>query len=165
MRNSTHLSALLATLLLLVGCEKSSNNISTQSWEAFTERFAEVYFRERLNLAQAEVNHDYNDQLASFRPKELQRKIGRMKAARRAARAYDEYALTPEQRFEREYLLALIEDKLLLLEMTKGSQPNPNYDTPHRAPSYPPGQLASDSPLARINDLQPQAVIEQTSIE
>lgn len=84
-------------------------------WAAFRDRFQEETFATSPGFAVSQGRHEFDGQLPDWSPEAFVKEMARLDAARSAALAFTDDMLTPEQRFEREYLVANIDGKLFWL--------------------------------------------------
>ncbi len=100
---------------------------TAQSWAAFRDRFVERYFRLDPATAVYEGRHDFDGQLPDWSDAGLKRQADLFHATLTQARAFPLAGLTPQERFERLYLMKVVEGKLFWLE---------EADRPHTNPAY-----------------------------
>jgi Bacterial protein of unknown function (DUF885) len=117
------------------------------AWPQFVDGFVESYFRAQPFFAVGEGRHEFDGQMPDWSARSLAAEVARLHKQRDAALAFDTAALRPAERFEREYLLTVIDSDLFWLERAR---------FPFRNPAWYIGQLDPDvylnrkyAPLAR----------------
>jgi uncharacterized protein (DUF885 family) len=96
-------------------------------WTAFRDAFIAQRLRFNPLLAVADGQHHFDGQLPDWGEEALRTRAAFYQRAVRQARAFRDTALTPEQRFERDYLIAIARAKLFWLV---------DADQPHRNPAF-----------------------------
>jgi hypothetical protein len=98
-----------------------------ESWEAFVAGYIEGYFAAVPTFAVWAGRHEFDGKLPDWSAAGLQREISRLQTAQARAQAFDAAALTEQQRFERDYLLAVIDENLFWLTTAGWPYKNPLY--------------------------------------
>lgn len=120
------IAAIIAVAVgLLAGCQELPAR--TGSWDAFVDAFVEADFAERPGRAVYLGRHEYDGRLPELTPESFARRAARLHAARGAALGFDAAALTQAQRFERDYLVAVIDGEIFWLETMRQPFVNPAY--------------------------------------
>jgi uncharacterized protein (DUF885 family) len=110
-----------AVALALPGCRMSttasneSNSSATAraaDWPAFVNAFIEATFRANPGFAVSQGRHEFDGQIADVSEAAINRENDRLKKAIADAQAFAEDKLTPEQRYQRDYLLAVARGQL-----------------------------------------------------
>lgn len=96
-------------------------------WGQFRDGFIEGWFRLDPAFAVYEGVHRFDGRLPDWSDTGLKRQAAFLHQAIDRARAFGDADLTPEERFERAYLIRVAEGKLFWLE---------DADQPHRNPAY-----------------------------
>jgi uncharacterized protein (DUF885 family) len=109
-------------------------------WDGFVAGFIEADLAERPHFAARAGRHEYDGRLEDVTPAAFARRAARLHAARDRALAFDAASLDAAQRFEREHVVAVIDEELFWQE-TMG-QPFVN-------PAYYAGVLSPDVYLER----------------
>jgi uncharacterized protein (DUF885 family) len=125
---SRALAALAA--LTLLSCAQVPEKPSTpfsRDWENFVEAFITETFTARPHQGAKAGRHEFDGKLPDLSAAGLQRETARLHLARDRIRAFDEAALSPEQRYEREYVLDAIERDLFWQETMRWPTVNPGY--------------------------------------
>jgi hypothetical protein len=97
------------------------------SWDAFTAEYIEATFDARPQLAVWAGRHEFDGLLPDWSPAGFRKEIARLHEARQRALGFQDAALTPEQRFERDYLVAVIDRSLFWLETAHWQTRSPGY--------------------------------------
>ena len=132
---------LLAAALALAGCQQAPvapmSNASPapqpapapkgSAWHQFVEGFVESDFREEPQRAVRAGRHEFDGQVEDVTPAALDRRIARLHADRTRATGFDAASLTPDERFERDYLLWVIDEELFGLEVARQPYRNPAF--------------------------------------
>jgi uncharacterized protein (DUF885 family) len=93
----------------------------------FVDGFLDGYFALDPAFAVYQGRHDFDGRLPDWSAAGLKRGAAFLKASIAKARGFKDAALTPDQRFERDYLIKVAEGRLFWLE---------DADQPHRNPAY-----------------------------
>jgi hypothetical protein len=126
-------SLLLGMTLSLAGCQRAAAPAPTPAtapaqptWSAFVDEFVAAYFKANPAFAVGQGRHEYDGVFP----------IGARRASRKRspsctrfviARRYADGVLDVEQRFERDYLLARIDNDLFWLEQARTPFTNPAF--------------------------------------
>jgi Bacterial protein of unknown function (DUF885) len=110
------------------------------TWPQFVDDFVESYFKAQPFFAVGEGRHEFDGQMPDWSARGLAAEAARLHKERDAALAFDAAALTPGERFEREYLLTVVDSDLFWLERAR---------FPFRNPAWYIGQLDPDVYLSR----------------
>jgi Bacterial protein of unknown function (DUF885) len=97
------------------------------AWNDFAAAFIESYFKSHPFFAAQAGRHEFDGQMADWSAAGLQTEIDRLKAVRTQAAGMSEEPLEPAQRFEREYLLSVIDRELFWLDEAKAPFRNPAW--------------------------------------
>ncbi|MGH8286429.1 MAG: DUF885 domain-containing protein [Steroidobacteraceae bacterium] len=118
--------SIAALVLTAAGCSRQPEAPSAASpesaqtkasdWDAFAARYIEEHFRAQPFFAVKAGRHEYDGKMPDLSASGIAREIDRLKAARAATAGFDSKALTPEQAFERDYLLAVLDEDLFWLD-------------------------------------------------
>ncbi|MDB5689689.1 MAG: hypothetical protein JWL91_1565 [Sphingomonas bacterium] len=93
----------------------------------FVDRFLERLFALDPAFAVYQGRHDFDGRISDWSEAGLKRSAGFLKASIAEARGFKNGALTPDERFERDYLIKVAEGRLFWLE---------EADRPHRNPAF-----------------------------
>ncbi len=116
--------------LSLPGCRVSDapENGATQSeaqasdWPSFVNNFIEGTFRANPGFAVEQGRHEFDGQIADLSPAAITNEVDRLKKAITDAQSFRDDKLTPEQRFERDYLIAVAKGELFWIDPTGADQ-------------------------------------------
>lgn len=97
------------------------------SWQAFSHAYVEEDFREDPNFAVSQGRHDFDGQLPDWSPAGLKHRTEFLRSSIATAQGYGDAQLTPDQRFERDYLIAVAKGRLFWLA---------DADQPHSNPAF-----------------------------
>lgn len=109
-------------------------------WDSFVEAFIEESFAANPALAVWAGRHEYDGQFPDWSEAGLNSEKDRLQNAREQAMAFDAESLTPTQRFERKYVLAVVDEQIFWLS---------DADWPHRNPMFYTWMLSPDIYLTR----------------
>ena len=102
----------------------SSQANADAGWAAFRDGYIETWFRLDPANAVYQGRHDFDGQLPDWSDAGLKRQADFLRGAIAKAKAFDATALSPADRFERDYLVKVAEGKLFWL--TDADQPHTN---------------------------------------
>ena len=94
-------------------------------WDQFVSGFLEQYYKDHPSYAVQLGRHDFDGRLPDWRATALKELATRLQATRTQARTFN--ALSPNARFEREYLIAHLDRELFWLEEAGWPHKNPLY--------------------------------------
>src|SRR6185312_12718611 len=97
------------------------------AWSSYAARFIEDYFKLDPFFAVQSGRHEFDGQMTDYSAAALAKRIGWLKMARKEADAFDTSALTPEQNFEREYVMHVIDAEVFWLDRAHSPQRNPAW--------------------------------------
>jgi hypothetical protein len=106
--------------------EKASKE-GDANWHPFSERYLEEYFAAHPSFAARQGRHENDGALPDWSEAGLASQIAWFKAQRTAALQFKVVNLSAAQRFERDYMLAQIDNQLFWLR---------DLDEPHRNPAF-----------------------------
>jgi hypothetical protein len=135
----------LLSLLFLVACSQSEEPVISaepatqvaqlEKWEQFVTRQIEAHMEAHPQFAVVQGRHEYDGQLPDWSRAGIAREVARLHRVRQDAMAFDDDKLTAEQQYQREYLLARVDQDLFWME---------KVELPFRSPEFYFGWL-SDS--------------------
>ncbi|HLW25890.1 MAG TPA: DUF885 domain-containing protein [Steroidobacteraceae bacterium] len=151
MQRTTRTAALAAAVLLcLAGCGQQQHHPAgpmqkpvseaSRQWRQMADDFIRDYFDAQPFFAAQAGKHEYDGQLPDLSEHGLRREVARLHQAHDNIAKVDPTTLEPNERFDREYLLAVIDRDLFWLE--KAHYPNRN-------PYWYLGQIDPDMYLSR----------------
>lgn len=133
------LAAGSACALFLGSCEfqasapqNPQSGRSAADWGGFISRTIDGFFRLNPEFAVYQGRHEYDGRLTDWSDAGTAARIRFLRATIADAEAFDSAGMTPEQRFERAYLIAVMRGNLFFLETA---------DQPHTNPAFYVGNL------------------------
>ncbi len=120
------LAWLLVPLCIFTACEKKAASSRASEWDAFIAQYLNDYFAAHPDAAVGAGRHEFDGKLPDFSRAAIDRDIARLHAARQRAMAFSA-SLNPQQSFERNYVLAVIDGDLFWLETAQWPYRNPSY--------------------------------------
>src|SRR6202167_3037891 len=129
-------AALSGALLFIVsGCGQSTPppprakgpSPASQNWLKLSQAFIESYMQAQPAFAAQAGRHEFDGQLPDVSAHGLKREIARLHDERDQIAAVDPKTLEPRERFDREYLLAVVDRDLFWMEKAKFPFSNPSW--------------------------------------
>jgi len=138
MKMSAAVSAAVCAILLagLGGCNQGTQSKAplkrppsqaSQQWARISSGFVEEYFRAQPFFAAQSGRHEFDGQLPDLSAHGIKREIARLHDAHDQLAGVDASALEPNERFDREYLLNVVDRDLFYLEKTRYPFTNPYF--------------------------------------
>ena len=124
------ISTLLIGMLLSFSCQKEAvktEPASSAGWDSFVTDFMETYFVANPTFAVAAGLHEFDGILPDWSPATIDANVAKLHSQRHAAMAFESSMLSDEQRFEREYLVSIIDKELFQLDRVMLPYNNPLY--------------------------------------
>jgi len=121
---------ILIGTILNFGCQKEAMKtepITSIEWDSFVTDFMENYFVANPTVAVAAGRHEFDGILPDWSPANLNANIEMLRSHRQMALAFESSNLSDEQRFEREYLVSIIDKELFQLDRVRLPYNNPLY--------------------------------------
>jgi uncharacterized protein (DUF885 family) len=120
------IASVMAVALAAGGCRMSNapegGNAQTtaeaDTWPAFLNNFIEARFRFNPSFAVTQGRHEFDGQIDDLSPAAQMAEINRLKKAIADAQGFTDDKLAPEQRFERDYLIAVAKGQLFHIDPT-----------------------------------------------
>src|ERR1051326_2627096 len=109
--------------LLTVGCHPDRS----KDWDAFITSYLDSTYAADPVTAVNLGLHQYDGRLADLSDAGLKKEIARLHAARDRAAAFDTAGLDDARRFDREYLIAILNGNLFWMEKAEWPWKNPQY--------------------------------------
>ena len=100
---------------------------ASQAWNRITGAFIDSYFNAQPFFAAQSGHHEFDGQLPDVSNHGIRREIARLHDQRAQLSAVDPKTLEPRERFDREYLLAVVDKDLFWLEKAKYPFSNPSW--------------------------------------
>ena len=88
-------------------------------WPDFAAGFIESYFKGQPFFAVGAGRHEFDGQMADWSAAGIAAEVARLKSQRQDTQAFAEASLTPAERFERAYLLSVIDGDLFWLDRAR----------------------------------------------
>ena len=104
------------------------------AWEQFTGEFLEGTFKAQPFIASQVGRHEFDGQMPDWSAAGFAKEIQRLKEAQVRTQAFNAADLTPEQRYERQYLLNVLDVDLFKLERARFPFTNPAWYIDHIDP-------------------------------
>jgi uncharacterized protein (DUF885 family) len=105
----------------------AATRAGASNFPAFVDRYVEAYLAMHPNFAVSQGRHEFDGQLSDWSPASLQREVAWLEHQREEALAFSERALSPLQRFQRDYVLSRIEEGLFWLREVRTPFTNPAF--------------------------------------
>ena len=102
-------------------------SLASQAWSKLTAGFMQSYFDARPFFAAQSGRHEFDGQLPDLSNHGIRREIARLHDERNQVAAVDPKTLEPRERFDREYLLAVVDRDLFWMEKAKYPFSNPGW--------------------------------------
>jgi uncharacterized protein (DUF885 family) len=96
-------------------------------WDVYVDHFLNDYFAANPPFAAYQGKHEYDGKFSDWSEAGLSKEIARLKAEREKATAFKDADLDDRQRFERDYLLAQIDQDLFWRETADQPHTNPYW--------------------------------------
>lgn len=132
-----HLAAIVAlALTALAACNPSPSPEHKSKppgpavnveWTKFVDEFIEAYFAANPSFAAGQGRHEFDGQLADWSPAGLQKEVTRLEQSRQRAVAFQDATLSPEERFQRDYLISRIDNDLFWIRDARQPFTNPSW--------------------------------------
>ena len=125
-----------AVLIGLAGCNQSPQSKAparrppsqaSQQWKQTADGFVQSYFAAQPFFAAQQGKHEYDGQLPDVSAHGIKREIARLHDERDQLNAVDPAQLEPQERFDRAYLLNVVDRDLFYLEKTHFPSTNPYW--------------------------------------
>jgi hypothetical protein len=100
---------------------------ASQAWHKLSNAFIEDYMQAQPAFAANSGRHEFDGQLPDVSRHGLKREIARLHDERDQIAAVDAAGLEPRERFDREYLLAVVDKDLFWIEKTQFPFNNPGW--------------------------------------
>jgi len=142
---SRHLRSLLpvavtaALVVSLSGCDRSpptsqpaapppaADTVAQADWASFVDEFIEAYFVANPSFAAAQGRHEFDGKLPDWSADGIKKTIAWLESSRTKALQFTDSALSPEQRMQRDYVVARIDGELFWLRDAKFPFTNPAF--------------------------------------
>ena len=130
------LAGAAAVLLCVAGCNQSPQSKTpaprppsqaSQQWKQTADGFVQSYFAAQPAFAAQEGKHEYDGKLPDVSAHGIKREIARLHDQRDQLNAVDPSQLEPQERFDRTYLLNVVDRDLFYLEKAHFPSTNPYW--------------------------------------
>jgi uncharacterized protein (DUF885 family) len=119
--------AALTMLASIAGWNQSLAATQVGSWDTFVDSFVEGYFSTHPDFAVRAGRHDFDGKLPNWSSDAVTSEVERLRSARERALGFNAALLNESQRFERDYLIAVIARDLFWLEAAQWPYRNPMF--------------------------------------
>jgi hypothetical protein len=134
----TSITFVLSMALLLTGCQQAatpsqqsqpqaSQPSASQAWDAYVNEFINSYFVSHPHIAVVAGRHEFDGKLPDWSPEGIAKEGQRLRSERERARGFADSTLDERQRFERDYLISVVEGELFWLESAEQPFRNPQF--------------------------------------
>jgi uncharacterized protein (DUF885 family) len=131
-------TVLLALVAIASGCNKTPEpappprppdpSVAAQTaWNDFAAAFIESCFKAQPFFGSQMGRHEFDGQMPDWSRAALQQEVTRLKDLRAKTQAIDEAPLKPDQRFERQYVLSILDSDLFWMEQARLPYRNPAF--------------------------------------
>ena len=117
------------SIILLGGCKSltTSDQDKDSGWDSFQEEFIEGLFEVDPASAVDAGRHDFDGRLPDWSTEGLARAAAFLEGSRKRAKAFETNRLSEQQQFERDYLVAVADERLFWLETSQAAYRNPTF--------------------------------------
>jgi hypothetical protein len=140
-------AVIIVLVSLVLSCQHYPASTPMNQWDRFVHDFIEGYFAAHPTVAVGAGRHEYDGKLPDWSRAGLEGEARRLQGLRSQALAFDAARLDERQRFERDYLVAVIDSDLFWLQTARW---------PYRSPLFYSGALDPSVYITR-----PYAPLEQ----
>jgi uncharacterized protein (DUF885 family) len=131
------IASAMALALAAAGCRVSNSAdndsgnaaVAVRDWPGFVNGFIEASFRANPGFAVQQGRHEFDGQVADLSQPAIAGEVNRLKKAVADAQGFTDDKLTPDQRFERDYLVAVAKGQLFWIDPTGADQLHHNPAT------------------------------------
>ena len=130
---SLFIASVCAAALALGACQVSSApkikagaTTASGDWPNFVNGFIEASFKANPGFAVGQGRHEYDGQIADLSQPAIDAEVARLKKSIADAGAFGDDKLDEEQRFERDYLVAVAKGQLFWIDPEGADQPHNN---------------------------------------
>jgi hypothetical protein len=123
------LASAMALALVVGGCKVSTTpengtaaTAEAGDWPGFVNNFIEASFKANPGFAVVQGRHEYDGQISDLSAASIQGEVDRLKKAIADAEGFTDEKLTAEQRYERDYLVAVAKGQLFWIDPTGADQ-------------------------------------------
>jgi uncharacterized protein (DUF885 family) len=125
-----------AVLMCVAGCNQAPQSKTpaprppsqaSQQWKQTADGYVQSYFAAQPSFAAQQGKHEYDGQLPDVSEHGIKREIARLHDERDQLSAVDPSQLEPQERFDRTYLLNVVDRDLFYLEKAHFASTNPYW--------------------------------------
>jgi uncharacterized protein (DUF885 family) len=124
------IASAMALVLAAGGCRFSSTpengateaSVAQGDWPQFVNSFIEASFKANPGFGVVQGRHEFDGQIADLSPQAINAEVDRLKKAIADAQAFADDKLTPEQRYQRDYLVGVAKGQLFWIDQTGADQ-------------------------------------------
>src|SRR5436190_17073173 len=116
------IASAMALALAASGCKVSTapdnGSAATQQadWPSFVNNFIEASFKANPGFAVGQGRHEYDGQVSDLSPAGIAAEVARLKKAISDAEAYGDDKLNAQERYQRDYLIAVAKGQLFWID-------------------------------------------------
>jgi uncharacterized protein (DUF885 family) len=134
--NNAGLAGAVAVLMCVAGCNQSPQSRApaprppsqaSQQWKQTADGFVQSYFAAQPFFAAQSGKHEYDGKLPDVSAHGIKREIARLHDEHDQLNAVDPTQLEPQERFDRAYLLNVVDRDLFYLEKAHYASTNPYW--------------------------------------
>jgi Bacterial protein of unknown function (DUF885) len=123
-------------LVALAGCNKAPSPEHKSEvpapavnveWAKFVDEFIEAYFAANPAFAVSSGRHEFDGQLSDWTPEGIQKDVAWLEQSRQRAAGFQDSALLPEERFQRDYVISRIDSDLFWTRDVRQPFTNPGW--------------------------------------
>ena len=118
---------LFAALLCVLVSTACRSHPGPAQWDAHVQRFLDDYFRANPTYAVSQGKHEYDGRFPDWSAQGIEVEIARLHRERDLATAFDTTRLDGKRRFQRAYLLGVVDKDLFWLEEARSPWRNPAF--------------------------------------
>ena len=104
------------------GAENAQASTETGDWPSFVNNFIEATFKAQPGFAVVQGRHEFDGQITDLSPQGINAEVDRLKKAIADAQGFTDDKLSAEQRYERDYLVAVAKGQLFWIDPTGADQ-------------------------------------------
>jgi uncharacterized protein (DUF885 family) len=129
--------SIVSGLACLAGCQRKESSgesappaataAANAAWPRFVDDFIESYFVANPAFAVGSGRHEFDGKLPDWSRAGIENEIRRLEALRKHAEAFENAALLPPHRFQRDYLISVIDKDLFWLKVARSPFKSPTY--------------------------------------
>src|SRR6266542_4095575 len=128
-------ACVFALLLLSFACQQTTPPTNqpamtaddSRSWDLYLNGFLEAYFVAHPDFAVRAGRHEFDGKLPDWSAEGLAKEIKRLKIEKGRVNGFQDSALSERQRFEREYVAAVIDGDLFWLDSAEWPMRSPQF--------------------------------------